>query len=166
MRNANHFPLRRKKLFQTARVMCLWEKLQGACVLEEFKRKEVQATSLAGCPENGTFEKLFEDAALSVQEPSLAAPSQEKEAAKSLRVLLQRIDEVRDEKAFVGRTAATSQQLRAERHLLRNLFDNNCWHRADDAFNAGLLPERQLLLHAASNKYWFVVRGRGTPLAR
>ena len=96
MLNTIHFPLRRKKpFFQTVRVMCLWEKLQGACVLEEFKRKEVQATSLAGCPEKGTFEKLFEDAASSVQEPSPAAPSHEKEAAKSLRVLLQRIDEVR-----------------------------------------------------------------------
>ena len=137
--------------------MNLWDKLQGACVLEEFKRVEVQATSLAAYPPRDTFSKIFADAATTVQDPGLAAPSHEKEAAASLKVLLQQIDGVRDE-SFVGKTPATAQALRAERHLLQDLFEKNCWHRVDDAFNSGLLPEGQLLHRTPSNTYWFVVK--------
>ena len=138
--------------------MCLWEKLQGACVLEEFQRKEVQATSASSCPSKQTLVKLFGDAASSVQSPTPAAPSQEKEAVDRLRVLLQRIDEIRDEQAFVGHTAATSQELRAERHLILDMYENDMWHRVDDAFNSGLLPKGQLVVHESSNTYSFVVK--------
>ena len=125
--------------------------------MEEFQREEVQATSLSPCPSKETLVKLFGDAASSVQSPPLAAPSQEKEAVDRLRVLLQRIDEVRDEKAFVGHTAATSQELRAERHLILDMYENDMWHRVDDAFNSGLSPKGQLVVHEQSNKYSFVV---------
>jgi len=128
--------------------MRLWEKLSASCTIEEFKHTELEPTSHINAPPPAKMETFFADAPSTVREPEDSAPSHVKEEAARLTAFLHKIDKVRTDKEFVGRTPKTSQDIRAEGILLRDMHEHGRWHQVDDACNAGLLPEGGLVVSA------------------
>ena len=59
---------------------------------------------------------------------------------------------------FTGFTPESVQELAAERVLLRELHEKNCWERAADASWSALLPEGCVVRFKPEQSVWFVVR--------
>ena len=65
---------------------------------------------------------------------------------------------MQDGKAVTGFTPATEQELHAELHLLTCLYTIGEWHQVDNAWQAGFLPEGQLLRRKSDGFVGFVLR--------
>ena len=103
------------------------------------------------------FDTLFEDPRRQADVDSEG--TQEEIAAQSqLGKWYAEIEKVEDEKAFTGSTPATEQELHAELHLLTCLYTIGEWHQVDNAWQAGLLPEGQLLRRKSDGFVGFVLR--------
>ena len=136
----------------------LWEKLVSSCVIEEFGRKDVHATSKQQPPPNEEFCGLFDDASAKTKTPDPAAPSQVKKQAEERAAWHAKIDKVKDRNKFVGLTPRGIEDLSAERALLLELWRKDMWARVDDTWAAGVMPEGALLRVKSSGKYVWNLR--------
>ena len=66
-------------------------------------------------------------------------------AQSQMQKWLEDIAKVATDESFVGYTPASEQELGAEVQLMRVLFTTGEWHEVDNAWQAGLLPEGQVV---------------------
>ena len=59
---------------------------------------------------------------------------------------------------FFTHNPTTMQERGAELALFRELHRGDSWHRADDAFQAALMPQGSLVRKKAADKYFFIIR--------
>ena len=117
-----------------------WSSLVGNNVIEEFRRKDVNATSTISdrtMAEN--MEALFREPG-SIRNAAPAATSQEMEAVEKRNTSLATTTRVKDGKQFSAFTPESEQVLTAELRLMGYLHENNMWGRVNDAWVTSLLP--------------------------
>ena len=122
----------------------MWENLQASQLIEEFGRREPEALSHAPAPTKAQMDTLFAEPPTKCTVDCGGTP-EEIAAQSQMQKWLQDIANVATDESFVGYTPASEQELGAEVQLMRVLFRTGEWHEVDNAWQAGLLPEGQVV---------------------
>ena len=122
----------------------MWENLQASQLIEEFGRREPEALSHAPPPPKPKSGALFAEPATQCTVTEDGTP-EEIAAQSQLQKWLADISNVATDESFVGYTPASEQELAAEVQLMRVLFTTSEWHEVDNVWQAGLLPEGQVV---------------------
>ena len=122
----------------------MWENLQASQLIDEFGRREPEALSHAPAPTKSQMDTLFAEPPTKCTVDCSGTP--EGIAAQSqMQKWFADIANVATDESFVGYTPASEQELGAEVQLMRVLFRTGEWHEVDNAWQAGLLPEGQVV---------------------
>ena len=139
----------------------MWEQLQASQLIEEFGRQEPEALSHAPPPPKPQFDALFSEPATQCTVTEDGTP-EEIAAQSQLQKWLAEISKVATDESFVGQTPASDQELTAEVQLLRALFETQEWGDVDNAWQAGLLPEGEVVQRKKDSLTAIVLRSYST----
>ena len=135
----------------------MWDNLQASRLIEEFGRREPETLSHAPAPTKAQIDTLFAEPLTKCTVDSGGTP--DGIAAQSqMQKWLEDIANVATDESFVGYTPASEQELAAEVQLMRVLFRTGEWHEVDNAWQAGLLPEGQLVRRKSDSLTAIVLR--------
>jgi hypothetical protein len=136
----------------------LWEKLTDEHVLGEFEREEISTMDglTDGSKQDFDIDALFLDPKARVKCKVGDGPP-ELEKVERENEWLAKFDKITEDsgKAF---NPETEQILTAQMRLLRELSEENLWHKANDAWNTSLLPVGALIRVVSSNTHLWVLK--------
>ena len=139
----------------------MWEHLQASQLIEEFGRQEPEALSHAPPPPQAQFDALFSEPATQCKVTE-DGTHEEIAAQRQLQKWLAVISKVATDESFVGQTPASEQELTSEVQLLRVHFRNAGMGDVDNAWQAGLLPEGEVVQRKKDSLTAIVLRSYST----
>ena len=122
----------------------MWDNLQASQLIDEFRRHQPEALSHGSAPTKSQMDTWFAEPPTKCTVDYSGTP-EEIAAQSQMQKWFADIANVATDESFVGYMHASEQELGAEVQLMRVLFRTGEWHEVDNAWQAGLLPEGQVV---------------------